>query len=72
MLGPSVTLPGANEAYFRVVAVDGRERRSGASDYAGDPRPVIYSTPPATAAVGEPSATRCRRPAPWGTSGCDW
>jgi hypothetical protein len=52
-VGPSVTLAGANKAYFRVVAVDARGNRSGPSDYAESPRPVIYSRPVLQARHGE-------------------
>jgi hypothetical protein len=49
VVGPEVTLHGANKAFFRVVAVDAAGNRSGPSDYAAAPRPVIVS-PPATRA----------------------
>ena len=52
VLGPDVN-PAANKTYYRVVAVDDRDKRSGPSDYAVAPRPVIYTRPPATAKVGE-------------------
>jgi len=52
VLGPDVGLPGANKTYYRVVAVDEQGKRSGPSDYATAPRPVIYSKPVATARVG--------------------
>jgi len=45
--------PAGNKTYYRVVAVDERDKRSGPSDYAVAPRPVIYTEPPATARVGE-------------------
>jgi hypothetical protein len=45
VVGPSVELPGANQAYYRVVAVDEAGKRSGPSDYVAAPRPVIYSKP---------------------------
>jgi hypothetical protein len=54
VLGRSVFLPHANKTYYRVVAVDAQGRRSGPSDYAEAPRPVVYSTPPLTAKVGAP------------------
>jgi hypothetical protein len=53
LLGPDVSLPTANKAYYRVVAVDAQGKRSGPSDYASAPRPVIYSAPATTARVGE-------------------
>jgi hypothetical protein len=52
VLGASVDLPNANKAFYRVVAVDDRGKRSGPSDYAAAARPFIYSKPPATARVG--------------------
>ncbi len=52
VLGSEVTLPTANKTYYRVVAVDEQDKRSGPSDYAVAPRPVIYSKPVATARVG--------------------
>ncbi len=52
VVGPAVDLPGANKAYYRVVAVDEKGRRSGPSDYASAPRPVIFSRPVTAAKVG--------------------
>jgi hypothetical protein len=43
----------ANKTYYRVVAVDEQGKRSGPSDYATAPRPVIYSKPATTAKVGK-------------------
>lgn len=54
ILGPKVRLPAANKTYYRVVAVDEQGKRSGPSDYATAPRPIIYSRPLATARVGTP------------------
>jgi hypothetical protein len=51
VMGPDVS-PAGNKAYYRVVAVDERDKRSGPSDYAVAPRPVIYSKPLETAEVG--------------------
>jgi len=51
VVGPSAR-SGANKAYYRVVAVDERGNRSGPSDYASVPRPVIYSQPMEQALVG--------------------
>jgi hypothetical protein len=45
--------PAGNKTYYRVVAVDERDKRSGPSDYAIAPRPVIYTRPITTARVGE-------------------
>jgi hypothetical protein len=52
VLGGDVALPAANKTYYRVVAVDGRGKRSGPSDYAAAPRPVIFSKPVVEAKVG--------------------
>jgi hypothetical protein len=52
VLGASVGLPNANRAFYRVVAVDDRGKRSGPSDYAAAPRPFTYSKPPEAARVG--------------------
>jgi hypothetical protein len=52
VLGPGAN-SAANKTYYRVVAVDERGKRSGPSDYAVAPRPVIYTRPPVTAKVGE-------------------
>ncbi|MCY2953918.1 MAG: M55 family metallopeptidase [Planctomycetota bacterium] len=52
VLGSDVSLPAANKTYYRVVAVDQQGKRSGPSDYATAPRPVIYSKPLVTAKMG--------------------
>jgi hypothetical protein len=52
VVGPDVKLEGANKAYYRVVAVDAAGNRSGPSDYAASPRPVIVSAPPTEARKG--------------------
>jgi len=39
--------------FFRVVAVDGDGVRSGPSDYAEAPRPLVYSRPPARILAGQ-------------------
>jgi hypothetical protein len=52
VVGPRVKLPGANRAFYRVVAVDAAGNRSGASDYAASPRPVIVSPPAIQARKG--------------------
>ncbi|MBM4040784.1 MAG: hypothetical protein FJ290_19950 [Planctomycetes bacterium] len=52
-MGPDVG-PAGNKTYYRVVAVDEGGKRSGPSDYAVGPRPVIYTRPVLTAKVGEP------------------
>jgi len=52
VLGSDVNLSAANKTYYRVVAIDALGKRSGPSDYAVAPRPVIYSKPVVTARVG--------------------
>jgi hypothetical protein len=52
VIGPGVALPGANKAFYRVVAVDGAGKRSGPSESAAAPRPVIYSQPVVKAKKG--------------------
>lgn len=52
VVGPKVKLSNANNTYYRVVAVSEQGKRSGPSDYATAPRPVIYSEPATAARVG--------------------
>jgi hypothetical protein len=52
VLGGGIKWPTANKTFYRVVAVDEQGKRSGPSDYATAPRPVIYSKPVVTANVG--------------------
>jgi hypothetical protein len=52
VIGAGVKLPNANRAYYRVVAVDGQGNRSGPSDFAEAPRPILYSSPVTYAKVG--------------------
>jgi hypothetical protein len=52
VVGPQVTFPGANKAFYRVVAVDEAGNRSGPSEYAASPRPVIVSAPVTRAGQG--------------------
>ncbi|HSU67344.1 MAG TPA: putative Ig domain-containing protein, partial [Tepidisphaeraceae bacterium] len=66
VLGPGVDLPAANKTYYRVVAFDEKGKRSGPSDYAEAPRPVIYSQPLTTATVGEPYHYQARANSSWG------
>jgi len=54
VVGAGVELPEANKAHYRVVAVDEHGKRSGPSDYASAPRPVICSGPVTAARVGQP------------------
>lgn len=53
VIGPGLAPPNANQAFYRVVAIDENGNRSGPSDYAEAPRPLIYSQPPTTAKVGQ-------------------
>ena len=41
-------------AFYRVVAVDAKGRRSGASEFLAAPRPFIFSEPVAAGVVGQP------------------
>jgi hypothetical protein len=52
VLGAGVDLPNANKSFYRVVAIDDKDKRSGPSDYAAAPRPFIFSKPPDAAKVG--------------------
>jgi hypothetical protein len=52
VLGAGLELPNANRAFYRVVAVDEKGKRSGPSDYAAAARPFIHSKPVETARVG--------------------
>jgi hypothetical protein len=52
VVGPHVKLEGANKAFYRVVAVDAAGNRSGPSDYAASPRPVIVTAPVTQARKG--------------------
>lgn len=53
VIGVGNSLPNANQAYYRVVAVDSHGKRSGDSDYVESPRPFIYSTPMVNAPAGQ-------------------
>jgi hypothetical protein len=52
VIGAEVKLTNANQAFYRVVAVDEKGKRSGPSDFAEAPRPILYSRPVANAKVG--------------------
>ena len=52
MIGPGVELTNANRAFYRVVAVDDQGKRSGPSDFAAAPRPILHSRPVTDAKVG--------------------
>jgi hypothetical protein len=49
----------ANKTFYRVVAIDEQGKRSGPSDFASAPRPVIYTKPVSVATVGEAYRYRC-------------
>jgi hypothetical protein len=51
--GEEAKFADANKAYYRVVAVDEKGNRSGPSDYASAPRPVIFTKPVEEARTGE-------------------
>jgi hypothetical protein len=52
VIGAEINLPNANRAYYRVVAVDENGNRSGPSDFAEAPRPILWSRPVTIAKVG--------------------
>ena len=52
VIGPQVPVARANKAFYRVVAVDAEGQRSGPSDYATSPRPLIVSSPVTHAVKG--------------------
>jgi hypothetical protein len=58
VIGPDIKLPNANRSYYRVVAVDEQGIRSGPSEFAEAPRPILYSRPVTAAQVG--SKYRCQ------------
>jgi hypothetical protein len=53
VVGVGNALPNANKAYYRVVAVDGGDKRSGDSEHVEAPRPFIYSAPVTKAPEGQ-------------------
>lgn len=53
VVGPELDVPNANQCFYRVVAVDARGLRSGASDYAETPRPFLHTRPPSRVTVGQ-------------------
>jgi hypothetical protein len=53
VIGKGITLPNANKAYYRVVAVDSNDKRSWSSDFVEAPRPFIYSEPVTTVVMGQ-------------------
>jgi hypothetical protein len=52
VIGADVNLPNANRAYYSVVAVDEKGSRSGPSDFAEAPRPILWSRPVTAVKVG--------------------
>jgi hypothetical protein len=52
VLSAGVDVSNANKAFYRVVAVDEKGKRSGPSDYAAAVRPFIFSKPVDAARVG--------------------
>jgi hypothetical protein len=52
VIGADVNLANANRASYRVVAVDEHGKRSGPSDFAEAPRPILSSRPVTDAKVG--------------------
>jgi hypothetical protein len=52
VIGADVPLPNVNKAYYRVVAVDEKGNRSGPSEFAEAPRPLLWSRPVTAARVG--------------------
>jgi hypothetical protein len=54
VMGCDIQWPAANKTYYRVVAVDVQGKRSGPSDYAEAPQPVIYSKPVVATRIGVP------------------
>jgi hypothetical protein len=52
VIGADLTQPGANRAFYRVVAVDAAGKRSGPSEYVAAPRPAIVSKPIVAAKKG--------------------
>jgi hypothetical protein len=52
VIGAAINLPNANRAFYRVVAVDEKGKRSGPSDFAEAPRPILHSRPVTEARVG--------------------
>jgi len=69
VIGGEVKLTNANRAFYRVVAVDDHGKRSGPSDFAEAPRPILYSRPVADAKVGSAYRYRCPPSARSETSG---
>ena len=71
VIGSQVSLPNATKTYYRIVAVDEQGKRSGPSDYATAPRPIIYSKPVLAAKVGASIKYQVAATAAWATCGCN-
>ncbi|MHC4399522.1 MAG: Ig domain-containing protein [Planctomycetota bacterium] len=54
VVGPGLTLPNTNKAFYRVVAVDAAGNESGPSDYAEVPRPFVVVEPERKTKAGKP------------------
>lgn len=54
VIGPGAVNPASSTVYYRVVSVDAQGKRSGPSEYAAAPRPLIWTRPVTTARVGSP------------------
>src|SRR5207245_757513 len=52
VVGSGVSPVDANKSYYRVVAVDAAGKRSGPSDFAAAPRPIVFSQPATQATIG--------------------
>jgi hypothetical protein len=66
VIGEGVELPAANKTYYRVVAIDEKGKRSGPSDYAEAPRPIVFSKAVIAARVGELYRYQIRANCSWG------
>ena len=53
VIGPGLDLPNANRGFYRVLAIDENGNRSGPSDYAEAPRPLIYTRPAGALRAGD-------------------
>jgi hypothetical protein len=60
VVGPDVSSPNANRAFYRVAAIDAEGNESGPSDCAEVQRPFVFSRPEANARVGRPYRCQLR------------
>lgn len=72
VVGVKLTDANANRVYYRVVAVDAEGNRSGPSEPAQAPHPLIFSLPPPTAVSCEPYAYQIKALRGLGTLGRRW